>query len=229
MSAMVIKVSSDGDIFLDGRMVSPDEMAGALAELKTQDGAVTYYRESPRSEPTEAANQVFRQVLDARVKVRLGHQAPSEWGTLDWVEVEEAPHRSRFFMARGQQFLIAFPGPGDEGPATYVGGPMSDENEERWLGQVDLLVRSDRVIETARHEPQLAFEPEELERASLHLRIGYGSDPRWSSRYPEGEVPSNIGAFVGDLHRVGEHLVASTDKAGWRQLGAEEARGLFSG
>ncbi|HEV3233659.1 MAG TPA: hypothetical protein VG329_03830 [Candidatus Dormibacteraeota bacterium] len=222
---MVVKVAKSGDVIVDGRQLSVDELDAALAKARESGGAVTYYRESPRSEPTEAANEVFRRVMDARVTIQLGHQAPSEWGELDWVEVERAPHQSRFFMAKGQPFLMAYSEGGPE-PVTYVGGPLSAETEARWLEQVDLLVRSDRVMETPPHEPNLAFSTEAMHTPSLHLRLAYG-DRRWASRYRLDDAPSHIRTFEQDLSRVGHHLVASSDKGDWQELTAEEAGQVF--
>jgi hypothetical protein len=226
MGAVVIKVATSGEVFADGREVSVEEMEQLIVAARDASGTVTYYRESPRSEPTEAANHVFQRIMATRVPIRLGHQAPSEWGTLDWVEVQRAPQQSRFFMARGQPFLVAY-SEGGPAPVTYVGGPLSEQAEERWLGQVDLLVRSDRVMETAPHEPQLAFAPEAMQTPSLHLRVGYGDDRRWSARYRLDDVPRHLRTFEQDLSRVGHHLVASSDREGWKDLSAEEAAGLF--
>ena len=73
---MVIKVSAAGDVYLDGRQVSLDEMEAAIVEVRAHEGAVTYYRESPRSEPSAAANDVFRRIMETKVGIRLGHVLP---------------------------------------------------------------------------------------------------------------------------------------------------------
>jgi len=222
---VVIKVSTAGDVYVEGHRVSVEEMEAAIADIRAHEGAVTYYRESPRSEPSAEANDVFRRIMSAKVAIRLGHQAPSEWGRLDWIEVERAPHQSRFFMARGQPFLMAYSEGGPE-PVTYVGGPMPEEAEDRWMDQVDLLVRSDRVMETPAHEPNLTFAAEAMKTPSLHLRVGYG-DRRWASRFRLDDAPSHLGSFEQDLSRVGHHLVASSDREGWKELSPEEIGRLF--
>jgi hypothetical protein len=226
MRVVVIKVSTAGEVYVDGKQVAVEDMRTTLDEVRAQDGSVTYYRELPRSEPSEAANEVFQQIMDAKVAIKLGHQAASEWGTIDWVEVERAPHQSRFFMARGQRFLVAYSEGGPE-PVTYVGGPLSHGNEDRWLGQIDLLVRSDRVMETPPHETNLSFSAEAMQTPSLHLRVGYGDDQRWASRYRLDDVPGHIHSFEQDLARLGHHLVASSDKEGWNDLTPEQAGSLF--
>jgi hypothetical protein len=224
---VVVKVASSGDVYVDGKQVGIQAMLDALTELKARGGTVTYYRESPRTEPANAVGDVFRRIMDTQVAVRLGHQSPSEWGRLEWIEAEETPHRWRFFLARGERFMVAYTDSAGTEPATYVGGPMSEEDEDRWAGQVDLLVRSDRVMETPPAEPHLAFRPEAMRERGLHLRVSYGPDRRWTSRYRAGEVPSHIRAFAEDLNRVGHHLVASTDKSSWKELDAIEAEKLF--
>jgi hypothetical protein len=223
---MVIKVATNGDIYMDGSQVSTAEMSAALARAQESGEAVTYYRESPRTEPSAAANHVFQKVIEARVAVRLGHQAPSEWGALDWVEVEESPHRSRFFMARGQQFLVAYPPEVGAEPDTYVAGPLEGDGETRWIDQVDLLVRSDRVMETEASEPHLTFDAEALKRPGLHLRVGYGEDPRWASHYERDMAPAHIRAFHRDLMQTARLLVASTDKSSWKRLGSDPEEAL---
>jgi hypothetical protein len=226
---LIVKVASNGDIYMDmaTEAASLDALVSAVDAVKADGGTVNYYREAPRSEPTEAANDVFRALMDTRVAIRLGHQAPSEWGTLDWVEVEESPHRSRFFLARGQRFLIARADtPGGE-PVTYVGGPLSEEDENRWFGQMDILIRSDRVMETPPHEPEQSFATTAMDRPALHLRLGYGAERRWASYYPIEDLPGHIRSFSSDLSRVGHHMVASTEKGGWKELGAAEAEQLF--
>jgi hypothetical protein len=224
---LTIKTATRGAVYVDGTRASTEEMVAAAERVKAGGGFVAYYRESPRSDPTEAANDVFKRLIATGTPIRLGHQVESEWGTLDWIEVEEAPQRWRFFMARGQRFLIAQREADAQEPNTYVGGPMSPEDEDRWLGQVDILVRSDRVIETIEQEPHRAFDAAALGRPSLHLRVGYGAGRRWQSHFPADIVPAHIRSFQQDLERVGHHLVASTDPEGWKVLSRAEAAELF--
>lgn len=224
---VTIKTATRGSVFVDGARASLEEMVTAAESIRSRWGYVAYYRESPRSDPTEAANAVFKRLIETGASIRLGHQVESEWGTLDWVEVEEAPHRWRLFMARGQRFLVAQNEAGGTDPNTYVGGPMTEAQEDRWLGQVDILVRSDRVIETIEQEPHRAFDAAALGKPSLHLRVGYGADRRWQSHFPADVVPGHIRSFQQDLVRVGHHMVASTDPDGWQVLSREETAGLF--
>jgi hypothetical protein len=79
-------------------------LAAAIRQLNADDGVVTYYRESPETEGSAAAAEAFGHLLELRpTRIRMGDQAPSEWGELQWIEVEEAPAVSRIFLARGQK------------------------------------------------------------------------------------------------------------------------------
>ena len=51
----------------------------------------------------------FKQLLALKPRIMMANNAPSEWGRLDWVEVQRNPAVSRIFLARGQRFLISPP------------------------------------------------------------------------------------------------------------------------
>lgn len=78
---------------------------------------------------------------------------------------------------------------------------MTRDQDDQWLGQVDLLLRSDRVLETPEHRPELAMEGTLQTVPSMHLRIAYETR-RWASWYPLGELPSNLASFHVDLWRI---------------------------
>ncbi|MDQ6713161.1 MAG: hypothetical protein M3Z28_08220 [Candidatus Dormibacteraeota bacterium] len=99
----------------------------------------------------------FQRLVDLRPRTRLGKQAPSEWGKLEWFEVEEAPHLWRVFLACGQKFLVSLPVPPGQKPEVFTGAPLPPASEEAWLGQLHFMVRSDRVLETPLHQPELMF------------------------------------------------------------------------
>jgi hypothetical protein len=229
---MEVKVGLDGQAYLDGAAVTLEELAGRIAVLNREGGALTYYRESPATDGTDASAATFQAIIDLRPVIVLGSNAPSEWGRLEWVEVEEAPMVSRFFLARGERFLISAPGstsrapassnPGDAEPPVVVGGPLSAEVEDDWLGWVDLLIRSDRVIETPPRQPELAMQEPARSRPSLHLRIAYDRR-RWASWYPAAVAPSHILSFNADLWRLARHLVTGAG----RRLSPAEAKQFF--
>jgi hypothetical protein len=221
---MVVKIGLDGQAYVDGAAVSLEELATRIAVLNREGGALTYYRESPATDGTDASAATFAAILDLRPVIVLGSNAPSEWGRLEWVEVEEAPMVARFFLARGERFLISVPlNPGDTKPPVLVGGPLSAEVEDDWFRWVDLLIRSDRVIETPPQQPELAMEEPARSRPSLHLRIAYDRG-RWASWYPAASAPSHILSFNADLWQLARILVAGAER---RPVSPAEAKQFF--
>jgi len=224
---VIVKIGLDGRVYVDGAEISTDELTERVATLNRAGGVVTYYRESPETDGSEAAAEAFRRLIELRPAIRLGNQAPSEWGRLEWVEVEESPFVSRFFLARGEKFLVSMPpAPSEPQPAIRVGGPLPAEHEAGWFDQIDLLVRSDRVLETPLRQPELTLSDAARSQPSLHLRIGYDRG-RWSSWYPIPDVPPHIASFHQDLWRVAGRFVAAFDPGRGRELDPDEARGFF--
>src|SRR3984893_18392668 len=106
---LLVKVALDGQAYVDYQTASREQLAAALAAVTREGGSVTYYRESPETEGSDEAAATFAAIADLKPPLRLGGQAPSEWGRLDWVEVEQSPHLCRVFVARGQKFLVSAP------------------------------------------------------------------------------------------------------------------------
>ena len=224
---MIVKIGLDGRVYVDREEVSPDVLSERVAALNRAGGALTYYRESPETEGSDAALDAFQRLVELRPVIRLGSRAPSEWGRLEWVEVEEAPFVSRFFLARGEKFLVSMPPtPSEPKPPVRLGGPLSAELEDGPFDEIDLLVRSDRVIETPPREPELTLSDSARSQPSLHLRIGYDRG-RWASWYPIHDVPPHIASFHQDLWRVARRFVDTFDPSRERELGPDEARGFF--
>jgi hypothetical protein len=91
------------------------------------------------------------------------------------------------------------------------------------MRQFDMIISSDRIIETPVHRPELCFSEAGLRDASLHIRISYGPDRRWASRYLVSEVPGQVASFHADVMRIARRMTSGTG----RELPAEEARGFF--
>lgn len=224
---MIVKIGADGQVYADTVVVSRAELAERVARLNQDNGVLVYYRESP-AEPTPEAEAVFRALLELRPrKVLMGSRAPSEWGRLDWVEVERSPMVSRFFLARDQKFLISRAAtPGEAKASVLVGGPLPAEQQDLALGRIDLLIRSDRVLETPFRRPELALGDATRTQAGLHLRIAYERG-RWASWYPEAELPSHVASFHDDLWRFAARFVAAFEQGSWQTLQPDQARQLF--
>src|SRR6266849_1613041 len=99
--ALIVKIGSAGDVYVDFKPSSPDRMQAAVTSLNQAGGVVIYYRESPYQEPSEAASATFKQLAELKPRILMGTQAPSEWGRLDWVEVQRNPAVARVFFSRG--------------------------------------------------------------------------------------------------------------------------------
>jgi hypothetical protein len=68
---VVIHVQSlrSGVITVDGKPVTLSELSVALAQIKTKNGTVLYYREGPNQEPTEHQFEAFKEIMAARVPI----------------------------------------------------------------------------------------------------------------------------------------------------------------
>lgn len=196
---LIVKIGAGGDVFVNFKPASLEQLRTAVNELSQAGGYVTYYRESPYAEASEAAAATFRQLAELKPRILLGTKAPSEWGRLDWVEVQLNPSMSRVFFARGKKFLLS-PEPSAQRPkpVVVVGGPLTGENEDRVFKEIDLLIRADRVLETPQVASDLAMDEARKTANELHLRLAYAAR-RWASAYPANAIPSNIEAFYRDL------------------------------
>lgn len=219
--ALIVKIGSEGDVYLNFKPASVEQMRAALHELNQVSGVVIYYRESPYRDASDAASATFQHLVELKPRIMLGTKAPSEWGQLDWVEVQRSPAIARVFIARGQKYLIS-PEPTVEHPKgrVLVGGPLQSETEDRILQEIDLLIRADRVLETPGIAPQLAMDEQAMKAPSLHLRLAYATR-RWASAYPADAIPSNIASFYNDLLWFAGRTFGQAAERGQKLTGAE--------
>lgn len=66
-----VKVTQKGEIYLDERLVTLDEVKAAFAKLKQENGVVWYHRENPAGEPTIEAMSVITAIMDNKLPVKL--------------------------------------------------------------------------------------------------------------------------------------------------------------
>lgn len=66
-----VKVTRAGMIYLNGKLVGPEELKQEFARLKQANGAVWYYREDPHAEPPPQAMAVVEAIVEAQLPVRL--------------------------------------------------------------------------------------------------------------------------------------------------------------
>ena len=66
-----VYVQANGTILVDGRISTLEELKKILADLKAQDGAVSYSRANPSAEPPPQAMEVMVAITEARLPVLL--------------------------------------------------------------------------------------------------------------------------------------------------------------
>ena len=66
-----VKVTQAGNIFLNGKAISLEDLKNNFVELKAKNGRVWYYRDNPQGEPAEQAMKVIQAIVDAKLPVRL--------------------------------------------------------------------------------------------------------------------------------------------------------------
>jgi hypothetical protein len=203
---LIVKIGLAGDVYVNLRAVSVPEMLEAVSQVKHKNGFVVYYREAAMQDSAPEAMEVFKQLVALRPAIQMGNMARSELGTLTWVEIEEAPVVSRFFLARGE-LLMLLPGL-DE---IVVSKKVHDRVAEAIFSRVDLFVRCDRVLETRMHESELCLDPRAQAVPSLHVRLAYG-DKGWASQYLIKDVPSNLRSFQQDVYAYGLQIVEAMKK-----------------
>ncbi|HEX3431839.1 MAG TPA: hypothetical protein VHT03_13240 [Rhizomicrobium sp.] len=83
-----IRISPSGDIVIDGRAASLQQLDQTLAREKKDKGEIWYYREAPTSEPTEAQLRIFGIIMDSGLHVSFSTKPDFS----DWVDEEGHSH-----------------------------------------------------------------------------------------------------------------------------------------
>jgi len=223
---LIVKIGSGGDVHLDLKPANLELMTEVVGRLNQAGGIVVYYGESPYQAASEAALATFKQLIALKPRILLGTNAPSEWGRLDWLEIQRNPTVSRIFFRRGEKFLLS-PAPTPDQPKqrVFVGGPLQASSEDTFFKAMDLVVRAARVMETPQQAPATAMDEKAVAVPSLHLRLGYATR-RWASAYEPAEIPSNIASFERDLWWLASQTFAHLGKDG-RELSGQAALEFF--
>jgi hypothetical protein len=225
---LIIKIGSAGDVHLDFKPGTLEQMQAAVAELNQAGGIVVYYAESAYQQASDAAMATFKKLLELKPRILMGNNAVSEWGRLDWVEVQRNPAVSRFFFRRGEKFLLSPAATPDQPKQrVLVGGPMTASNDDTLFKMLDLVIRCARVVETPQQAPEMAMEDKAVTTPSLHIRLGYAAR-RWASAYAGGEIPANITSFERDVWWVASHTLANLEHDA-RRLTGQAAIDFFAG
>jgi hypothetical protein len=223
---LVVKIGSAGDVHLDFKPANLELMQDAVGRLNAAGGIVVYYGESPYQPASEAALATFKQLVALKPRILVGTNAPSEWGRLDWVEIQRNPAVARIFFRRGEKFLLS-PAAAPDQPKqrVLVGGPLSASSEDTFFKAMDLIVRAARVLESPQQAPELSMDEHAVARPSLHLRLSYATR-RWASAFQTHEIPTHIASFERDLWWLASETFAHLSKSG-RELSGQAALEFF--
>lgn len=191
------KIDRHGKVYWDWQLVgSPDELREKIGAATS----ILYYFESPELAPAAEQLATLEQLRAGAATVLDGRAHASEWGVLQWFELEEAPHVMRLAIVPDQPILFATE------EATWLIDADAERRAEV-ASAIDFLIRANRVVETRPNEPAKAFEKSAQRKPSLHVRISYGGERRWATFHPLREVPENIRAFAAGCRAYGnEHL-----------------------
>lgn len=200
MTDRILKVTRAGVPLLEGRRIEAPDLEAELERLAAAGDRLVYYREAPLSDPAPQVLELVQRLVASGVPLVTSDQVPSEWGELGSFSLYEAPASLRLRVDRGGSFLFTHRPEGADRPLQLeVGLPPN----ERLRAQLDLLVRSDRILELEQHEPERSFHADEVESPSLHLRIEYMDRAPWRSWYAPDDVPDNVRSLVEDCRSLG--------------------------
>jgi len=202
------KIDRQGNVYWDWKLVAPRELEGLIAPATS----ILYYFESPELRASAEQLAALARLQRGKVPVLDGRTEPSEWGALQWFELEEAPFAMRLAIVPDQPILFAAKEQGQAEASTWI-----IEAEPQRIAEVssaiDFLIRANRLIETRPNEPAKAFDKAAQSKPSLHVRISYGGERRWATYHPINDVPDNVRAFQAGCLAYGlEHLTTDARK-----------------
>ena len=208
MEDRVIKVTRRGGVWLDGARVGLEELSRELCHLRELGGRAVYYREAPFSDPRPEVMEVVSTIIASKVSLATGEEVPSEWGSLQSFTLYEAPDRFRLQARRGADLSIWIGASAGRAARSLA---VELPRNERLLHQLDLLIRSDRVLELPRHESELAFDEERVEQPSVHLRIEYMDRGPWTTHYAFDARPSQLVSLGEDCAQLARLILGEGD------------------
>lgn len=203
MSSPRVKVSKSGKTYLNQKEVSLSELVAELLKAKEKGFSTYYYREAALSDPTPEAEEIFEAIVSAGIPIRVGNEAPSEWGELE-----------TFMLTATFEFHFAI---FKDGTFTFVPevGPQQKAYHSKTLHapailrEVDALISANRIVETPLTSPEKAMVKESLTTPSLHIIVQYAGGKLWRSYYSKHQVPAHIKSLLRDCKKLGLSLVGT--------------------
>lgn len=214
----VIKIERAGTAYWNDAAMAHDTIE---EQARSSDGVV-YYFESPELEPSNQQIAVLRRIRASGTTVIDGRTAPSEWGVLEWFELEESPFVMRFAVVPDQPILFAAARDKGRDPETWI-VPADAALRTEVTSHLDFLIRANRVVETRPNEPQKAFAEDVRNKRATHVRISYGGNRRWAGYFPKELLPQSVAALKAGCIQYG--LESFTADA--QRIDASTARRAF--
>ena|SRR5436190_10445738 len=211
--AVIVKSSRRGEAYLNHEPIGLEDLTAELTKLKDEGYIVVYYREPVFAEPGPETMKVVQAVVDARIPIQMGDKAPPEWGLLNVFMLYVAPFKFRFALFRENKSLTFAYLPTDPNPGRFQlfrqehklqivhGEDLKEEPQIRSL--VNVLVSSNRVLESPQNAPQNAFQDETQKSPSFHLVVTYEGRGDWMTWYPLDQLPQNMQSLWDDCMALG--------------------------
>ena len=186
-----VKVTREAKIYCNGRLCDLRRLDSLLAKAAGRHETIVYYREAPSFEASPDQMEIVDHVVAAGAPIIMGHQAPSEWGQLDWLEMLNiagqfqlgiVPERQPYFvdLLFGDVYVI---------PIEASGGRI-----RLLLDRIDRLISGHRLVEIGPSQPDLAnnYDPD---RPGFYLRFAFDTGIEWASFYEPYKIPYTLQAF----------------------------------
>ncbi len=203
MSSPRVKVSKNGTTYLNQKEVVLSELITELLKAKERGFGTYYYREAALSDPSPQVKEIFDAIVSAGIPIRIGNDAPSEWGELETFMLT-APSEFHFAIFKDGTFTFV-PEVGPQKTAYHGKTPQAPAI----LREVDALISANRVVETPLTSPRKAMVKETLTTPSLHVVVQYAGGKLWRSYYSRHHVPDNIKSLLRDCKKLGLSLFAA--------------------
>jgi len=209
MKGIRVKIGWDGALYVDGGKLSNAGLQPFFDEVRQQDAMLVCYREGVGRQASPEQLSTIKMLQAGGFELIDPNDAPSEWGPLQSFELELTPDRFRIAAARGEDLLFAYLPEGGDKPLVYRFKGVGDAA----LQNLELMISSNRVVETKPHEPDRAFCDETLKQRAFHLRFSFGPRRMWQGWYSQEELPGHLENLYLGCRSLGLHVVkASVDE-----------------
>ncbi len=198
-----VKVGWDGALYVDGGRLAENGFKTFVDSAREEGAALIMYREGVGLDPSEEQRASIDRLKATGLELIHPVDAPPEWGPLQSFEIELTPSRFRLSAERGKDMLFAYAPQPQEKPLAYVFKGVGDSA----LQNLDLMISSNRVVESKPHEPDRAFCDETLAQRGLHVRFSYGPRRIWQAWYEGDALPRHLENLYLGCRSLGLHVV----------------------